>query len=285
MTYAGAYGRDEVGPVGWDPHREWALAREAHLLGLRRAEITKIAVEDIPASHLRWALGVAAGAVLVAGTFVAASLSGTSEVANSAGSVPEHVLAPLEQGVAVTEPQAEAPAPEPAPAPAPVNVQPQQETTPASTEQQQADTATQDPARGNGENQRTTPSANTPAPTPPPAPAPAPPQNEHGGSGGQWGQGSHSGGYGGQWGSGGQWGHGGQWGSGAQWGQGSHSGGQWGGHGGQWGSGSQWGHGNQHRSPGSGFGAPTMSSYSAAKATPNGPAMSMLNPACDSTGR
>ena len=282
MTYAGAYGRDEVGPVGWDPHREWALAREAHLLGLRRAEITKIAVEDVPASHLRWALGVAAGAVLVAGTFVATSLSGTSEVANSAGSVPEHVFAPLEQGLVVTEPQTDAPAPEPAPAPAPapVNAQPQQETTPASTEQR-ADTATQDPVRGGGENQRTAPSANTPAPTPPPAPAPAPPQNEHGGSGG------HSGdqwGHGGQWGSGGQWGHGNQWGSGAQGGQGSHSGGQWG-HGGQWGSGSQWGHGNQHRSPGSGFGAPTMSSYSAARSTPTGPAMSMLNPVCDSTGR
>jgi hypothetical protein len=217
VTYAGAHGRDEVGPVNWILHREWVLAREVHPLSVRRAETTRIAIEDLdaPSSHLRWALGVAAGALLVAGTVVAGSLGGTSEDANSAGSIPEHTLASLEQRLSVTEHSADAPVS----APAPVNEQPQQQTAPASTEPRVDAVVAQDHATGGGETQRTAPSANTPAPAPALAPAPV----------------------------------------------------------------QQWGYGAQQWSP-SGFGAPTPSSYSAATSTPTGPAMSMLDPFCNTMG-
>jgi hypothetical protein len=250
VTNAGAHGRDEVGPVNWVLHREWVLAREEHPLSVRRAETTKIAIEELesPSNHLRWALGVAAGALLAAGAFVASPLSGTNDGANSTGPVPDHVFASLEQRLSVTDPSADAPAPAqvPAPAPAPVNEQPQQVTAPALTEPQ----AAQDPAAGGGENQPTAPSANTPAPAPAPAPAP----NQQWGSGGQWGSGN-------------QWGYGNQWGSGSQWGYG------------------QWGYGARQWTPVSGFGAPTLSSHSAATSTPTGPAMSMLDPFCHTMGR
>lgn len=243
MTYAGAHGHDEVGPVNWVLHREWVLAREAHPLGVRRAETTRIAIEDVdaPSNHLRWALGIAAGALLAAGAFMASPLNGTSGDANSTGPVPEHAFASLEQRLSVTDP----PAATPAPVPAPVNEQPRQETAPAP----RADTVTaHDPVAGGVGNQRTSPSANIPAPAPAPAPVHTPAPNHQRGSGGQWG-------------------------SGTQWGSGS-----------QWESGSQWGYGTQQRSPVSGFGAPTRSSYSAATSTPSGPAMSMLGPFCH-TGR
>jgi outer membrane biosynthesis protein TonB len=247
VTYAGEHGPDEVGPVNWVLHREWVLAREVHPLGVRRAETTKIAIEDLqaPSNHLRWALGIAAGALLAAGAFVASPLNGTNDGANSAGSVPEHTFASLEQRLSVTAPAADAP-PAQVPAPTPVNEQPPQETAPASP-QPQADAVAQHPVAGGGANQQTAPSANTPAPAPAPTPAPAPSQ--------QWGSG-------GQWGSGPQWGYGSQWGSGSQWGYG------------------QWGYGMQQQSPVNGFGAPTPSSYSAATSTPTGPAMSMLDPFC-----
>jgi hypothetical protein len=253
LTDADTYGRDEVGPVNWILHREWVLAREVNPLRVRRAETTRIAIADLeaPSNHLRLALGVAAGALLVAGSFVANSFSGTSEGANSAGPVPEHTFASLEQRLIVTEPRADAPAP--APAPAPVNEEPQQETAPASAEPQVDAGAAQDHVAGGGDNQRTAPSA------PAPAPAPAPVQNQPV-QNQQWGSG-------GQWGSGAQWGYGSQWGSGSQWDD------------------SQWGYGTQQWSPVSGFGAPTASSYSAATSTPTGPAMSTLDPFCSMTGR
>jgi hypothetical protein len=245
VTYPGTHGRDEVGPVNWVLHREWVLAREVHPLSARRAETTKIAIEDLesPSHHLRWALGVAAGALLAAGAFVASPLSGTGESTPGAAAIPEHTIASLEQRLSVTEPDAPAPAtaPAPAPAPAPVNEQPQQETAPAATKPQAV--AAQDPAVVGGENQSTAPSTTTPAP------APAPAQHQ-------------------------QWGSGGQWGSGSQWGYGN-----------QWGSGSQWGYGAQQWRPVNGFGAPTPSSYSAAASTPTGPAMSMLAPSCHTMGR
>jgi hypothetical protein len=256
VTYAGAHGRDEVGSVNWILHREWVLAHEVHPLSVRRTETTKIALKDLeaPSNHLRLALGVAVGAILAAGTFVAGSLSGTSDGANHAGSVPEHASAPLEQQLSVTEPAAEAPAPVPAPAPAPVPaptpapapapVNEQPETAPAPTVPQADTVPAQDHAEGGGENQRTAPSTSTPAP------APEPPQWDTGG----------------QWGSDPQWGYGSQWDSGSQWGYG------------------QWGYGTQQWSPVSGFGAPTPSSYSAATSTPTGPAMSMLDPFCDTMG-
>jgi hypothetical protein len=246
VTYPDTHGHDEVGPVNWILHREWVLAREVHPLSVRRAETTKLAIDDreAPSNHLGLVLGVAASALLVAGAFVVSSLSGTSEDANSTGTVPEHTLASLKQRLSVTEPPAAAPAP----VPAPVTVQPQQETAPAPTEPQADAVATQDPAASGGENQPTAPSATTP----PPAPAPAPTQQW--GSGDQWGSG--------QWGSGTQWGYGGQWGSGSQE------------------SYNQWGYNTYQRSPVSGFGAPTPSSYSAATSTPTGPAMSMLDPFC-----
>jgi hypothetical protein len=202
VTYAGAHGRDEVGSIDWVLHREWVLAHETYPLSVRRAEATKIAIDDLvaPSNHLRWALGVVAGALLVTGTFVASSLGGTSESADTAGSAPEHASAALEQRLSVPEPPADAPppvpapaplpAPAPAPAPAPVNEQPRQKTAPTPTEPR---TDAPAPVAGGGEDQHTAPSATTP----PPAPA----QNQ------QWGH----------WGSGPQqdygtgydhWGHG-----------------------------------------------------------------------------
>ena len=241
MVYPGTHGRDEVGPVNWVLQREWVLARDVHPLSARRAETTKIAIEDLesPSHHLRWALGVAAGALLAAGAFVASPLSGTGESAPSAIAIPEHTIASLEHRLSVTEPSADAPAPATVPAPAPVHEQPPQETVPAAAKPQADVVPAQDPVVGGGGNQSTAP----------PAPAPAPAQHQ-------------------------QWGSGGQWSSGSQWGYGS-----------QWGSGSQWGYGTQQWSPVSGFGAPTTSSYSAATATPTGPAMSMLGPSCHPMGR
>lgn len=281
MTYADAHGRDECGPIDWALHHEWVEAREAHVLSTRRAETTKIAMADLerPANHLRLALGVAAGALLAAGTVVASSFGSAGEVTNTASSVPDHAVAAVEQPRSVTVPPAVAPPP------APVVEQPPQETPPepastepASTEPGTDDVAAPDPGADAGANQRTPPSV-TP---PPPAPAPEPPQDQQWESGGHWGSGPQ-GSYDGQWGSGSQWGSG-QWGSGYQ---GSY-GGQWG-SGSQWGSGGQWGSGYQGSyggdwgsqwRPVDGFGAPTLSSYSDATVTPTGPAMSMLDPFC-----
>ena len=192
MTYAGEYGRDEVVPVDWILHREWVLARDRHPLGVRRAEATRIATADLEAeassNHLRWALGVAAGALLVAGTFAAGSLGGASGPTNTANSVPEPVLASLGR-LSAPDPVVEAPAPEQVSEQQPQQNQPSQETSPASTGSHGGAPVAPDPGAGS--------QPATPVPAPAPAPAPAP--SNQWGSGSQWGSGYQ------QWGSGSQW--------------------------------------------------------------------------------
>src|SRR4051812_31831947 len=89
------------------------LRREGHPLGVRRAEATKAAAtEDIEISHShkRWTLGVAAGALLMAGTFAAGALGITGGAAPTAGALPEH--APAAPGhTPGSGPEAGAPAP------------------------------------------------------------------------------------------------------------------------------------------------------------------------------
>lgn len=88
MTYAGAYGGNERVPV------DRGLRREGHPLGVRRAEATKVATEEAEesqASNKRWTFGVAAGALLVAGTFAAGALGLTHSAAPT--SAPEHANA------------------------------------------------------------------------------------------------------------------------------------------------------------------------------------------------
>jgi len=88
VTYAGAYGGNERVPV------DRGLRREGHPLGVRRAEATKVATEEAEesqASNKRWTFGVAAGALLVAGTFAAGALGLTHSAAPT--SAPEHANA------------------------------------------------------------------------------------------------------------------------------------------------------------------------------------------------
>ncbi|MFL6120824.1 hypothetical protein [Actinophytocola sp.] len=71
------------------------LRRENHPLGVRRAEATKAAFEESEASHAhkRWTLGVAAGALLMAGTFAAGALGLHGGATPVAGAAPEHAPA------------------------------------------------------------------------------------------------------------------------------------------------------------------------------------------------
>jgi hypothetical protein len=89
VTYAGLYGGNDGLPV------DRVLRREGHPLGVRRAEATKAAIEEpeTSASHKRWTLGVAAGALLMAGTFAAGALGLHGGATPVAGSAPEHAPA------------------------------------------------------------------------------------------------------------------------------------------------------------------------------------------------
>ena len=92
MTYAGAYGRNERVPI------DRMLRREGHPLGVRRAEATKAATaeerEESALARKRWTLGVATGALLVAGTFAAGALGLHGGAANdTAGSIPDYTPA------------------------------------------------------------------------------------------------------------------------------------------------------------------------------------------------
>jgi hypothetical protein len=85
LTYA--YGRNEPMPV------DRLLRREGHPLGIRRAEATAIATaeaEEAATSNKKWNFGVAAGALLVAGTFAAGALGISGGMTPLAESTPEH---------------------------------------------------------------------------------------------------------------------------------------------------------------------------------------------------
>jgi hypothetical protein len=71
------------------------LRRENHPLGIRRAEATKAAFEETDSAHAqkRWTLGVAAGALLMAGTFAAGALGLHGGATPVAGAAPEHAPA------------------------------------------------------------------------------------------------------------------------------------------------------------------------------------------------
>lgn len=192
MTYAGAYGRNERVPV------DRVLRREGHPLGVRRAEATKAATAEEPeasSNHKRWTLGAAAGALLVAGTFVAGTLGLSGGAAPTAGTAPEHAPA--------------APGRTPGGGDAPVigaptstqddqqstQDQPTQETTPASADPRDGIPVQSNPNAGGssagGDSQRTTTpgsSTTTPPATTEPAPdtttpAPTTPAPEEDGSG------------------------------------------------------------------------------------------------------
>lgn len=193
MTYAGAYGRNERLPV------DRVLRREGHPLGVRRAEATKAATEEhenVSTNHKRWALGAAAGALLVAGTFVASSLGLSGGATETAGAAPEH--APAAPGhTPGNGPVVGAPAPRQEDQHQPQNqpVQPTETTPQGSTDPRTgvpADTGTGTPQAG-GDNQRTTtpgtttpttPPADTTTPTTPPADTTTPPAEEEDQGGG-----------------------------------------------------------------------------------------------------
>jgi hypothetical protein len=75
------------------------LRRENHPLGVRRNEVTRLAAEQAEeaaaaaSAGKRWSFGVAAGALLVAGTFAAGALGITGGTTPVAGSAPEHAPA------------------------------------------------------------------------------------------------------------------------------------------------------------------------------------------------
>jgi hypothetical protein len=107
VTYAGLYGGNDGLPV------DRVLRREGHPLGVRRAEATRAAIEEpeTSASHKRWTLGVAAGALLMAGTFAAGALGLHGGAAPVAGSAPEHAPAAPGHAPEGGGPVAGAPAP------------------------------------------------------------------------------------------------------------------------------------------------------------------------------
>ena len=186
MTYAELYGGNERLPV------DRMLRREGHPLGVRRAEATKAATEEPEASqaHKRWTLGVAAGALLMAGTFAAGALGLHGGATPVAGSAPEH--APASPGHTPDGgPAVGAPVPgqdKQQDQPGQPETQQPQETTPASTGTNGGIPVVPNTGTGanGGDGQRTAPGGDTSTTTPPtqttppttsePAPQPAPEQ-------------------------------------------------------------------------------------------------------------
>jgi len=176
------------------------LRREGHPLGVRRAEATKAATEEHEdfLSRKRWTLGVATGALLVAGTFAAGALGLHGAPTNTAGSAPEHAPAapghnPGDGGPVVGAPvpgQGKQQQPQNQATPDPRKSQP---TTPASAGGPQTGTPaapsgdTGSTQSGSGD-QRSQGDTSTPAPAPTteqPAPQqPAPPAQDSSSGGG-----------------------------------------------------------------------------------------------------
>ncbi len=186
MTYAGTYGRNERVPV------DRLLRREGHPLGIRREdelssrrdEVTALAAaeaEENATANKKWTFGVAAGALLMAGTFAAGALGITGGAAPlAAGSAPEH--APAAPGHSPGSGPAVS-----APAPGQDDTQqaPKQEQDPRNT---QTEPSSADPKGGTNDRDLSAPTGEgarsgggdtggglqTPAPQPAPAPAPQP---------------------------------------------------------------------------------------------------------------
>ena len=188
MTYAGAYSGNERVPV------DRLLQREGHPLGVRRDEATAVAVaeaEEAATSSRKWTFGVAAGALLMAGTFAAGALGITGGATPAANTAPEHAPAAPGHG-----PQGGAPGAPVVGAPAPGQQQDpqQQETKPAAAGPDGATTATPRdgsqvgyPGGGSGGTGGSgggsavpAPQQPAPAPAPQPAPPPAPPAQQQG---------------------------------------------------------------------------------------------------------
>jgi len=172
LTYAGAYTGNERVPV------DRLLRREGHPLGVRRDEATAIAAaeaEEAATSSRKWTFGVAAGALLMAGTFAAGALGITGGATPVANTAPEHAPAAPGHG-----PQGGAPVVG-APAPGQQQDPQQQETKPASAGQDATAPAPRDgsqvgnPGGGSGRSGGGN-GGGAPAPAPAPAPQPAPQQ-------------------------------------------------------------------------------------------------------------
>lgn len=196
MTYAGSYGRNERVPV------DRLLRREGHPLGVRREElgvrreeVTAIAAaeaEEAATSSKKWTFGVAAGALLMAGTFAAGALGITGGAAPLANTAPEH--APAAPGHVPGGGPAVG-----APAPGQDNKQQQpqqdprlQQTEPSSATPKGGVTSDRDLGSPTGSGERSggggtqTPAPQQPAPpVQQPAPQPAPPQQQQQGPLGQ----------------------------------------------------------------------------------------------------
>jgi len=185
LTYAGAYGGEERRPVSR------SLRRDGHPLGVRRELIDEPedVIEDV--AGRKWHFGVAAGALLVAGTFAAGALGIGNSAAPFAGSAPEHAPASPGNGPFDSGPPPMQAAP---PTADEIGGHEQgvdpQSTSPASTAPNgQNAPVEQTPAPGGGDGGTGRGGAPAPAPAPDPAPQPDPqpqpqPQPSPGGGGG-----------------------------------------------------------------------------------------------------
>lgn len=165
-----------------------ALRRDGHPLGVRRELIDEPeeVTAEAEAPSRKWTFGVAAGALIVAGTFAAGALGINSGSVPFAGSAPEHApAAPGNGPIEVGPPPGQV-------APPPVNgggredgVDPQATQPASATPGGPSAPGPQAPAPAPGDNGGGTGGggnggggAPAPAPTPPPAPAPAPPPQQ-----------------------------------------------------------------------------------------------------------
>jgi hypothetical protein len=85
LSYAAAYGSRDRVPAGS------LLRREGHPLGVRRHyEPADDSIEDVAGTSKKWTFGVAAGALLVAGTFAAGALGLNGATLPLGDNAPEH---------------------------------------------------------------------------------------------------------------------------------------------------------------------------------------------------
>lgn len=197
MTYVGTYGGNERVPVDRLLHREGhPLGVRREELGSRRDEVTAIAAaeaEEAATSSKKWTFGVAAGALLMAGTFAAGALGITGGAVPLANTAPEH--APAAPGhVPNGGPAVGAPAPGQDNKQQPQQDPRLQQTEPSAAAPNGGVTSDRDLSSPTGNGERsgggsgdsTSTPAPQPAPTPQPQPAPQPaPQQQQQGPLGQ----------------------------------------------------------------------------------------------------
>lgn len=168
------------------------LRRDGHPLGVRRELIDEPEEVTAEASSRKWHFGVAAGALLVAGTFAAGALGLNGGSVPFAGSAPEHAPAAPGNGPnEVVPPPAQAPPPAEEGGDREQPVDPES-TQPASTAPNGQNAPVQEaPAPGGGGTGGGGSGGGAPAPAPAPDPAPQPdpqpqpqPQPDPGGGGG-----------------------------------------------------------------------------------------------------